>query len=97
MLRYVDDLFSAVSWQLGSLARSIIENVIKELGFTLAQEKTEGPVTEQVVLGVQVRVTGAQLFLQPEPAKAARWCHDIRTALDRDTMGATEASKRQGG
>ena len=96
VLRYVDDLFLAVPAHVGDIARRILEEVVAQLGWHLASEKTEGPVKDMVILGVLVSVHHSHLRLQPEEQKAELWLQQLRDVLSANLLRPGEASKLAG-
>ena len=95
-LRYVDDIFMAVPHQLGSLARTIMEDVIQALGWHLEPDKTEGPTQQLTVLGVSITIDNKSIALQPDPIKVAVWLRQMQECIDQDIMHASTASKLAG-
>lgn len=96
VLRYVDDLFSAVPEELGDLARSVMERAIAALGYTLEPDKTEGPASSLTVLGVQLLIIDLMLTVAPDPLKVPHWIHQLEEALRTRRLHSGSAAKLAG-
>ena len=96
VFRYVDDLFAVVPEAAGRAARKVIEDVVAAFGFTLAQDKTEGPAKEMVILGVRLECRSASIRLEPDPRKRQLWIRSITDSLATGIVRRRDAEKLAG-